>query len=116
MADKINSYKDLKVFWKAVSLAKDIYVLTKEFLNDERFGLTSQIRRAAVSISSNIAEGWGSGTRKQFINGLNISRGSLLEVEAQLIIAKELGFLSDITAINLTIVELAKMLNSLKRC
>ncbi len=80
---------------------------------DEVFGLTSQIKRSAVSIPSNIAEGWGRGTDKSFINFLRIAKGSLYEMETQLLIVKEL----DLTEINLeifsTIEEIGRMINGL---
>jgi four helix bundle protein len=91
---KINSYKDLTVWQKALELSKEIYLLTKNFPKEEQFGLVSQMRRAAVSILSNIAEGSGryySGEWKQFYS---ISYGSTLELEAQLILSRELGFIT----------------------
>ncbi len=88
----VSSYKDLLVWQRAVELALAIYRCTAEFPVEERFGLTSQIRRAGVSIPSNIAEGYGRGTRKDYKQFLSIARGSTLEVQTQLLIATELGF------------------------
>lgn len=91
---KINSYKDLIVWQKALELSKEIYSITKNFPKEEQFGLVSQMRRAVVSILSNIAEGSGryySGEWKQFYS---IAYGSTLELEAQLILSKELEFIS----------------------
>jgi len=87
------SYRDLIAWQKAIEFVKDVYKVSEQFPKDERFGLTAQIRRAAVSIASNIAEGQGRRLPGDFQLFLRHSRGSLLEVETQLIIAAELGFL-----------------------
>ena len=84
------SYRDLIVWCKAVELAKEIYLVTESFPKEEIYGLTSQMRRAAVSIPSNIAEGRSRGTRKDFVQFLRISLGSCSELSTQIIIAKEL--------------------------
>ena len=81
MSKEIQSFRDLKVWQKAIGLAKDVYVLTRKFPADERFGLTAQVRRAVVSVSSNIAEGHARQGR-EFSNFLSISRGSLAESKA----------------------------------
>jgi len=86
---KVESFKDLFVWQKGIELVNDIYKLTKQFPKDEVYGLTSQIRRAAISIPANIAEGCGRGTTKNYIQFLEISRGSLLELETLIIIAKK---------------------------
>lgn len=85
-------YEDLEVWQQAMNLVTMIYELTKEFPKDEMYGLTSQIRRAAVSIPSNIAEGQGRATTKDFLHFLVIARGSLNEVKTQLEIANRLGY------------------------
>jgi four helix bundle protein len=87
---KIRDYKDLILWRKSVELAKVAYRITRTFPNEDRFGLTAQLRRAVVSVASNIAEGH---TRRgrEFAHFLSISRGSLAEVECQLILAEELG-------------------------
>lgn len=90
-----------------------IYDLTKTFPEDERFGLTSQMRRCAVSVPSNIAEGWGRMSRKNYLQFLRISRGSLFELETQLLITKELKYSNNSEATESLIVEVSKMLNSL---
>jgi len=87
MAD---AYRDLIAWRKATDLALEIYRATQKFPKDELYGLTSQMRRAAVSVASNIAEGKGRYSRKEFAQFLYRARGSLLELETQLFIAKEL--------------------------
>ena len=86
-----NSYKDLLVWQKAKSLAIAVYRATERFPKSELFGLTSQMRRAAVSVVSNIAEGQGRASKPDFTKFLCMARGSLLELETQLEIAAELG-------------------------
>lgn len=91
----IQSYKDLKVWQQGITLVKHIYELTSSFPKDELYGLTSQLRRAAVSVPSNIAEGSSrKNSKKEFVRFLHIAYGSLAEIETQLIIAQELGFAS----------------------
>jgi four helix bundle protein len=90
MAD---AYRDLIAWRKATDLALEIYRATQKFPKDELYGLTSQMRRAAVSAASNIAEGKGRYSRKEFAQFLYRARGSLLELETQLFIAKELHYL-----------------------
>jgi four helix bundle protein len=88
----VKSYKDLLVWQRSIQLSLSIYRLTQTFPKEERYGLTSQIQRAGVSIPSNIAEGYGRGTRKDYKQFLSIARGSTLEVQTQLLIANELGY------------------------
>jgi four helix bundle protein len=89
----ISSYRDLIVWQKAMILVKEIYSLTTKFPESERFGLIQQIRRSAVSIPSNIAEGWGRNSNGYFIQFLNVSKGSLCEAETQLSLAVDLNFI-----------------------
>jgi four helix bundle protein len=89
------SYKDLVAWQKAMELVTATYRASANFPKDELFGLTSQLRRAAVSIPSNIAEGQGRLSEKEFRYFLGQSRGSLMEVETQLQIAQNLGYLND---------------------
>ena len=100
--------------WKdSMRLARDIYRLSASFPDSERFGLTVQIRRCAVSVPSNIAEGAGRGGRKEYAHHLRIARGSLMELDTQLWIARDLGLIDDTTEINPLIQRIAAMLNSL---
>ena len=91
----MHQYKQLAVWQNAVDFVVDIYLNTNNFPTEERFGLTSQLRRAAVSIASNIAEGACRNTPGEFAHFLGISAGSVAEVETQLIIANRLGFVSE---------------------
>jgi four helix bundle protein len=88
-------YRELKVWQLGVDLALEIYRLTADFPKTEQYGLTSQLRRASVSIPSNIAEGHARKTRREMQRFANIAKGSLAELETQLIIAGELKFLTD---------------------
>ena len=89
------SYRDLRVWQQAMKLAVEIYRATEKFPRHEQYGLTSQIRRAAVSIASNIAEGKGRRTDREFSQFLYQARGSLLEVETQILLSQELQYLSE---------------------
>jgi four helix bundle protein len=88
------NHKDLDAWAKAISIVKKVYRLTKKMPDSEKFGLINQMRRAAVSITSNIAEGAARESDKEFIQFLYYSLGSIAELETQLIISKELGFLT----------------------
>jgi len=92
---EIKGYKKLKVWEKAHKLAMEIYRVSNKFPKEELYGLTSQIRRSAFSISLNIVEGHASSSKKEFLNFLNISNRSLVETEYLLEIMKELNFISD---------------------
>ncbi len=109
----LKSYKELIVWQKSMILVKELYIITESFPENEKFGLISQIRRASVSIPSNIAEGWGRLSRKNYIHFLRISRGSLFELETQVLISKELNYINDSDIIEDLIIEISKMLNSL---
>src|SRR5690242_16757979 len=97
----VKSYRDLVAWQKAMDLATLIYDVTHGWPREEMYGLTSQIRRAAVSIPSNIAEGQGRASTKEFIHHLSIARGSLLELETQVILSKRLGYIKSEAAENL---------------
>ena len=90
----MNSYKDLVVWQKAIDLTIEIYSLTNLFPKEEMYGLVSQIRRSAVSIPSNIAEGQARKYHQQFSHFLSIAQGSLAELETQIIIAMKLGYIA----------------------
>src|SRR5262249_37738643 len=116
METEIRDFKDLLVWQKAILIAKEIYRLTKLFPSDERFGLTAQLRRAAVSISSNIAEGHARQGR-EFAHFLSVARGSLAEVETQLLLAVEVGYVArdQLTEALSSICEMRRMTASLSR-
>jgi four helix bundle protein len=88
----VNDYRELKVWQEALSLAEAVYALTRNFPDDERFGLTSQLRRAVVSVPSCIAEGNARASTKDYLRFLSMASGSLAEVETQLILSTRLGF------------------------
>lgn len=90
-----HNFKNLKVWQKAVDLAVSVYELTKSFPTEEKFGITSQMRRSSISIPSNIAEGTARNSSKAFSNCLDISLGESFELETQAIIANRVGFLSE---------------------
>ena len=89
----LKSYKDLNVWQKAYELCLKIYSITAQFPKEEKYGLTSQIRRSAVSIPSNIAEGYGRKTTADYIRMLYIAYGSVCELETQILLAGDLGFI-----------------------
>lgn len=111
----MHEYKNLKVWKKAITLATDVYNVTDSYPIEERYGLCSQIRRSAVSISSNIAEGAGRGTDLEFKHFLNIAYGSAYELETQFIISNNLNYLNSDIFIELLIKieEIEKMLYAL---
>jgi four helix bundle protein len=104
-------YKDLDIWVQARVLVKTVYVLTKSFPKDEQFSLTSQIRRCVVSVPSNIAEGCGRQSNKETIHFLHIARGSLFELETQLILAGDLDFMIDVDNVLKEIERVKKLLN-----
>jgi four helix bundle protein len=87
------SYRDLEVWQKAMDLAKRIYRITEKFPSAERFGLTNQLRRASVSLPSNLAEGHARSGAGEFSRFISIAMGSLAELETQVMLSKELGYL-----------------------
>jgi four helix bundle protein len=112
--NNINSYKDLKIWQKGIELVELIYKITISFPKNEQYGITSQIKRSSVSVPSNIAEGWGRGYNSNFLQFIKIARGSLYELEAQIIIAYKIQLISeeDFEIIqNLILIE-SKMINS----
>ena len=113
----LKSYQDLTVWQKAFAACIEVYRLTRRFPADERFGLTSQLRRAAVSVPSNIAEGYGRGSTPDYIRALRIAYASNCELETQALIARELGYLKPDEAEKLggEIREVERMLKALVR-
>jgi four helix bundle protein len=110
----ITSYHDLEVWKKSMELVTDIYKVTQTFLKEELYGLTNQLRRASVSVPANIAEGWGRGTTREYIQFLRIARGSLLELETLMTISHNLGYVTqDQESIFQKIQEINKMTNAL---
>ena len=90
----LKNYRELKVWQKSYRLCLDLYRITKEFPKEERYGLTSQIRRAAVSIPSNIAEGYGRKTTADYLRFLYIAYGSICELETQLLLSNDLNYVN----------------------
>lgn len=90
------SYRDLKVWQNSMTLVEGCYRLTQGFPKEEVYGLSSQLRRAAVSIPANIAEGYGRGSRPTYLHFLKIAQGSLKELETHLLLSHRLGFVSNL--------------------
>ncbi len=113
----VKYYRDLVVWQKAIQLTKMVYRISEHFPLGEKYGLISQMRRAAVSVPSNIAEGQGRNTTGEFVQFLSHAEGSLAEVDTQLVLAIELGFASNSELSELfdQIVEIRKMLQTLKK-
>ena len=111
----IKRYQDLIVWQRAMQMVKEVYGITSSFPTDEKFGLVSQLRRAAVSVPSNIAEGQGRLTKGEFKQFLGYARGSVFEVETQILLSVDLNFIEQNKMnqlMNLTS-EVSKMLNGL---
>ncbi len=108
-------FENLIVWQKSINFVELIYEITSKFPKDELYTLTSQIRRCAISIPSNIAEGKGRNGIKEFVNFLHIALGSLYELKTQIVIAKRLNYIidSDYSLVNDKIFEIEKMINSL---
>jgi four helix bundle protein len=113
----IKSYRDLRVWQEAMSLAEACYLLTRVFSRDELFGLTSQIRRASVSIAANIAEGHGRESTRYFVHFLRIAQGSLKELETHLLLSQRVGVAAEpeITAVLEKCQEEGRMVRALIR-
>lgn len=111
----LKSYKELIVWQRAVQLAKEIFILTAKFPASELYGITSQMRRAVLAIASNVAEGSGRSSIKEYIHFCHIAYGSALELETQLLISKELNLTSedDFYMVESLLTEVLKMLNAL---
>ena len=117
MEKKTQNYKDLVVWQKGISLAKATYRLTTKFPGEEKFGLVSQMRRAAISIPSNIAEGQARHTTGEFIQFISHAEGSTAELETQIILSIELGFAEakSTKAAFILLDDIRRMLNGLRR-
>jgi four helix bundle protein len=115
MSNKVKDYRDLIIWQKGIELVKNVYNLTSEFPQEEKFGLVNQLRRSAVSVPSNIAEGQARQHTKEFRQFLYMALGSLAEVDTQLIISKELSYISenDLADPAAQIIEMRKMIYTL---
>ena len=111
----LKSYKELDVWQKAMSLVEQTYLLTRTFPDDEKFGLVSQVRRAAVSIPANIAEGYVRKHRAEYVHHVSMARGSFFEWQTHMSIALRLGFVTDkqVETLRKTSEDVGKMLNRL---
>jgi four helix bundle protein len=113
----VRSYQELTVWQKAMDLVEVIYAATRSWPKEEIYSLTSQVRRAGVSVASNIAEGQGRNSTKEFLHHLSMAYGSLCEVETQLLVAQRLDYLNSDTAKQLltATAEVGRLLNGLSR-
>ena len=117
MSEKLKSYKELKVWQRSYQLCLEIYKITKGFPDEEKYGLTSQLRRAAVSVPSNISEGYGRKTTPEYIQFLYIAYGSICEIETQILLSGDLGYISNgrLEMLNEGIREVERILKALIR-
>ena len=113
MSKEIRNHKDLEVWKKSMDLVSNIYKITDSFPNKELYGLTNQIRRSAVSVPSNIAEGAARNSKKEFIQFLYIALGSLSEFETQIIIAHRLEYLNNLDTLLEDLKFVQKLINGL---
>jgi four helix bundle protein len=112
---EIKTFRDLIPWQKAMELAKQVYRLTRDMPDSEKFDLTAQMRRAAVSVPSNIAEGHGRQSLAEYIRFLKMARGSLMELQTQLILAEELSFIRTSTELGSLLAETDRVLQGLIR-
>ena len=114
---KVKHYKELKIWQKGMMLAREVYRLTGEFPAVERYGLATQLRRAAVSVPSNIAEGQARSGTREFLQFLSHASGSLAELETQILLSVDLGYCGppDVDPISQEITELQKMIAAIRR-
>ena len=115
MSEKISTYKDLVVWKKSIELVTVVYSISKKFPGEEKFGLISQLNRAAASIPCNIAEGWGRELSKNYLQFLRVARGSTMELETLLLISKNLDYIKagEYQEITNQLEEVGKMLHGL---
>jgi four helix bundle protein len=117
MSVEIRTHKDLKIWQRSVALVTRVYAITEKFPKSEMWGLTNQIRRASVSVPSNIAEGSGRRSDKELVQFLHIASGSLAELETQFIIAKNLGFITnnEYSEVEQEIQEIIRMISAMSK-
>ncbi len=115
LTSQIDSYRDLIAWQRGIDFVEHVYRQTGDLPKDERFGLVAQMRRSAVSVPSNIAEGWGRGTRNDYVRFLRTARGSLFELSTQAEICKRLRFAGDWDHIMDTADEVRRILHGLIR-
>ena len=113
--EKIRTHKDLDAWKRGMALARDVYAITRSFPASEVYGLTNQVRRAAVSIPSNIAEGAARGTDNEFTRFLRLALGSLAELETQIILANDLQYVEDSSGLFKDIEETRRLILGLIR-
>ncbi|MCB1188127.1 four helix bundle protein [bacterium] len=113
----VRTYRDLNVWQKSMDLIEEIYRITASFPRDEQFGITSQIRRSAVSVTANVAEGFGRGSRRDYARFVSIALGSARELEALLLVCVRIGTVTsqELSKCNSLIDEISRMLYSLRR-
>lgn len=114
-SSKLTGHRDLRVWQDAMALVRKIYVVTRNFPKDEQYGLISQLRRAADSVPSNIAEGAARTSKREFAQFLSVARGSLAEVETQILIAKDLDYLTEEESILASVSDLLRSISALMK-
>ena len=114
---KIQSFRDLIVWQKAMALAREVYLSTRDFPKEETYGLTSQLRRASVSVAANIAEGQARSTKGEFVQFLGIAKGSLAELETLIVLSTDLAFMNKNDSARLvnSSLEIGRLLTGLRR-
>jgi four helix bundle protein len=112
---KLESYRDLEIWKISMQLAREVYQITEGMPKHEIYGLTSQIRRASVSVPANIAEGYGRNHRKEYVQFLGVANGSLKELETLLLLAHDLNYLNDIAKLMSLCESAGRLLNRLRQ-
>ena len=114
---KVKHYKELKIWQKGMTLTREVYRVTEKFPPSEKYGLAAQLRRAVVSVPSNIAEGQARNGTREFLQFLSHASGSLAELETQILLSVDLGYCgaTDVSVISQEIAELQKMLAAIRR-
>ena len=111
----VKTFRDLIAWQKAMDLAESVYQATNRMPDSEKFGLTSQMRRAAVSVPSNIAEGHGRESRADYLRFLRTARGSLMELQTQILLCQRLGLLKEVSTLTALAAEVDRILQALIR-